>query len=214
MRRTARRVLALASALLLLPLPIGTVPAFAQERTATTVIAAKSEPKRSMRAKAKIKTKAKADPKAKGKKKTKDKAVQDARAWSTSREGGNPVLMFGRGADETIISFACLPETGLVRVVTIAGTPASRRALRPGDGARIRLMAGPTRFELAGTAFTSDTGTTIYVSGTTRIAPRFFALFKRAETMTVEVPGRTTGISLKGLGPRGDAFERACLGGR
>jgi hypothetical protein len=32
--------------------------------------------------------------------------------------------------------------------------------------------------------------------------------------MTVEVPNRTTGISLKGLGPRADAFERACLGGR
>ena len=211
MHRAARRVLALLAASLLLPLPIGTEPAFAQDRT---IIAAQTAPKRSVRAKAKIKAKAKVDPKAKGKKKKKDKAAQDARAWSASREGGNPVLMYGKGAEETIISFACLLETGLVRVVTIAGTPAGRRAPRPGDGARIRLMAGPTRFELAGTAFTSDTGTTIYVSGTTRIAPRFFALFKRAQTMTVEVPGRTTGISLKGLGPRGEAFERACLAGR
>jgi hypothetical protein len=168
---------------------------------------------------AKAKTGAKAKPSkgkldAKAKKTKKGRAAPqtiatDARIWTSSREGGSPMLQYGKGMDEAIVSFACQPEAGLVRVVALAGSGA--RVPKPGDGARIRFTSGRNRFELAGTAFAGGPGSVIYVSGTTRIVPRFFALFRGSETMNVEVGGRTTGVSLKGLGPRAEAFERACL---
>ncbi len=129
-----------------------------------------------------------------------------------SREGASPVLQYGKATEEAIVSFSCQPDAGLVRVIAVAAS--GTRGPRAGDGARIRLMSGHSRFEVAGTAFAGEKGPALFISGTTRIAPRFFALFKNSETMTVEVPGRTTGISLKSLGPRGEQFERACLGRR
>jgi hypothetical protein len=201
MRRALRRSIAILALLLLFaPEPVS-FQAFAQTRIE---LAAKSRRAR----KAKLpRTKAKSEAKTK---KAKGPAPKEARAWTTAREGRNPVLQYGKGADETIVSFACQPAEGLVRVVAIAGPRG--RGLRPGDGARIRLMSGPHRFEVAGVAFASGRGSNLFVSGTTRIAPRFFSLFKGSETMNVEVPGRTTGISLKGLGKRIEAFERDCLG--
>ena len=203
MRRLARRPIAVLAALLL-PLIAWPDSVPAQSRTE---VAAKQKPKQ-----AKAKLKAKQDTKAK-KKGSKEKAASAyARIWSTSREGGSPVLQYGKATEEAVISFSCQPDTGLVRVIAIAAS--GSRGPRAGDGARIRLMSGPNRFEVAGTAFASEKGPALFVSGTTRIAPRFFALFKNSETMTVEVPGRTMGISLKSLGPRGEQFERACLGRR
>jgi hypothetical protein len=184
MRRVLRRSVAVLALLaLLLPLAAEPVsfPAFAQTRIE---LAAKSR---------------------------RTKAVPgEPRVWTVAREGRSPVLRYGRGADEEIVSFACRPAEGLVRVVAIAGRRG--RGLRPGDGARIRLMSGPHRFEVAGIAFASGRGSDLFVSGTTRITPRFFSLFRGSETMNVEVPGRTTGVSLKGLGRRIDEFERDCLG--
>jgi hypothetical protein len=205
MRRRARRPIAILAALLL-PLIAGPDTAWAQSRTE---IAAKQKPKQS---KAKLRAKLDAKAKKKGSKQKEKAASADARTWSTSREGGSPVLQYGKATEEAIISFSCQPDTGLMRVIAVAAS--GTRGPRAGDGARIRLMSGPTRFEVAGTAFAGEKGPALFISGTTRIAPRFFALFKSSETMTVEVPGRTTGISLKGLGPRGEQFERACLGRR
>jgi hypothetical protein len=197
MRRRARRAIAIC-AVVSLALLAGEDFAHAQ----TLQVAArakKAAPKSPAAAKSTKKTKKgePADP------------AKEARMWSVGREGANPLLRYGRGSDETIVSFACQPDAGLVRVVAIAGP--RDRSLRVGDGARIRLMSGRARFELAGTAFSS--GPALYVSGTTRIVPRFFQLFRASETMTVEVPGRTTGISLKALGARATEFERACLAG-
>ena len=205
MRRLARRPIVILAALSL-ALIVWPDAGSSQVRTE---VAAKQKPKR-----LKAKFKAKQDAKAKKKgSKQKEKAVSaDARVWSTSREGGSPVLQYGKTTEEAIVSFSCPPDKGLVRVIAVAASGA--RGPRAGDGARIRLMSGRNRFEVAGTAFASEKGPALFISGTTRIAPRFFALFKNSETMTVEVPGRTTGISLKGLGPRGEQFERACLGRR
>lgn len=201
MRRVLRRSIAIL-ALLLLFLPESLpIQAFAQARIELAAVSRKRAHK------AKPRTKAKSEAKTK---KAKGPQTAEARAWTTAREGRNPVLQYGRGADEAIVSFACQPAEGLVRVVAIAGPRG--RGLRPGDGARIRLMSGPHRFEVAGVAFASGRGSNLFVSGTTRIAPRFFSLFKGSETMNVEVPGRTTGISLKGLGKRIETFERDCLG--
>jgi len=203
MRRLARRPIAILIALLL-PLIAWPDAVSAQSRTE---IAAKQKPRQS---KAKLKAKQDAKTKKKG---SKEKAASaDARIWSTSREGASPVLQYGKATEEAIVSFSCQPDSGLVRVIAVAAS--GTRGLRAGDGARIRLMSGRNRFEVAGTAFASEKGPALFISGTTRIAPRFFALFKNSETMTVEVPGRTTGISLKSLGPRGEQFERACLGRR
>lgn len=201
MRRLARRPIAILGALLLL-LIAWPDEASAQSRTE---VAAKQKPRQS-----KAKLKAKQDAKAKKKGSKQKEASADARVWSTSREGASPVLQYGKATEEAIVSFSCQPDIGLVRVIAVAAS--GTRGPRAGDGARIRLMSGPTRFEVAGTAFAAEKGLALFISGTTRIAPRFFALFKNSETMTVEVPGRTTGISLKGLGPRGEQFERACLG--
>lgn len=205
MRRLARRPIAILAALVLALIAWPD----AGSSQVRTEVAAKQKPKRLT-----AKLKAKQDAKAKKKgSKQKDRAVSaDARVWSTSREGGSPVLQYGKATEEAIVSFSCQPDTGLVRVIAVAASGA--RGPRAGDGARIRLMSGPHRFEVAGTAFASEKGPALFISGTTRIAPRFFALFKNSETMTVEVPGRTTGISLKSLGPRGEQFERACFGRR
>ena len=161
---------------------------------------------------AKLKAKQDAKAKKKGSKQKEKAASADARVWSTSREGASPVLQYGKATEEAIVSFSCQPDAGLVRVIAVAAS--GTRGPRAGDGARIRLMRRPRRFEVARTAFAGEKGPALFISGTTRIAPRFFALFKNSETMTVEVPGRTTGISLKSLGPRGEQFERACLGRR
>jgi len=204
MRRLARRPIVILAALLL---ALIAWPDAGSSQVGTEV-AAKQRPKR-----LKTKLKAKQDAKAKKKGSKKEKAVSaEARVWSTSREGTRPVLQYGKATEEAIVSFSCQPDRGLVRVIAVAASGA--RGPRAGDGARIRLMSGPHRFEVAGTAFASEKGPALFISGTTRIAPRFFALFKNSETMTVEVPGRTTGISLKSLGPRGEQFERACLGRR
>ena len=205
MRRRARRPIAILAALML-PLFAWPDAVSAQDRAE---VATKQKPKQS---KAKLKAKQDAKAKKKGSKQKEKAASADARIWSTSREGASPVLQYGKATEEAIVSFSCQPDTGLVRVIAVAAS--GSRGPRAGDGARIRLMSGPHRFEVAGTAFASEKGPALFISGTTRIAPRFFALFKNSETMTVEVPGRTTGISLKSLGPRGEQFERACLGRR
>ena len=201
MRRVLRRPTAVLALLLLLaPEPVS-FPAFAQAQVKLAAKSQRARKAKPARTKPDTKTKKAKSPKAEPK---------EARGWTMTREGRNLLLQYGKGADEALVSFACQPAAGLLRVVAIAGP--RRHGLKPGDGARIRLMSGPHRFEVAGVTFASGRGPNLFVSGTTRIAPRFFALFKGSETMNVEVPGRTTGVSLKGLGKRIDEFERDCLG--
>jgi hypothetical protein len=194
MRRAVRR------AIVVLVLSVLSVPEPALDASAQT---------QTERAKSRSRAKqTKETPDAK-KAKSKQAAPVEARGWTMVREAGEPVLRYARATGPTLVSFFCQPDSGLIRVVAIAGPQG--RGLRPGDGARIRLMSGPSRFEVAGIAFTSGPDASLFVAGTTRITPRFFSLFKTSETMNVEVPGRTTGISLKGLSQLIETFERECL---
>jgi hypothetical protein len=146
------------------------------------------------------------------KKKKEAAASRDLRSWNLGREAAGPVLFYGRTQnDEVAVSFTCQPEAGLVRVIAYG----SARGVKPGDGARLRVTNGPARLEVAAIALPNDKNANIVdLGGTTKISPRVFGLFRGGDTMVLEVPGRTIGLSLKTLPGKNEAFERACLGGK
>lgn len=131
-----------------------------------------------------------------------------SRVWRLTSVAGTPTFQFGapeRG--ESLISFACQRDRGLIRVTTAIGS----RGVRPGDTAPIRLSNGRVRIEIAGTAFAARSGETVDVGGATRIEARLFNLFRAGETLVVDVPGRRRGLSVRGAAASADAFEKACL---
>lgn len=117
-----------------------------------------------------------------------------------------PTLLYGASADDFQISFACLSENGLLRVVSQIGS----RGLQPGDAAAIRLMSGKRRFEIAGTAFSTLDREEVDVGGATRMDLDLFALFKGTERLIVEVPGRKRALPTKNASQRAEQFQKAC----
>ncbi|HLL28006.1 MAG TPA: hypothetical protein VKT73_10235 [Xanthobacteraceae bacterium] len=142
----------------------------------------------------------------------KKEPAHDLRSWNVGRDASGPVLFYGRTQNEDVsVSFTCLPDSGLVRVIAYG----TARGVKPGDGARLRLTNGPAKLEVAAIALPNDKNTSsVDLGGTTKISPRVFALFRGGDAIVVEVPGRTIGLSLKTLPGKNEAFERACLGGR
>jgi hypothetical protein len=146
------------------------------------------------------------------KKKKEAATVRDARSWNLGRDPLGPVLFYGKTqSDDVSVSFTCQPDAGLVRVIAFG----SARGVKPGDGARLRVTNGPARLEVAAIALPNDKNANIVdLGGTTKISPRVFSLFRGGDTMVLEVPGRTIGLSLKTLPGKNEAFEKACLGGK
>jgi len=146
------------------------------------------------------------------KKKREAKIIRETRIWQFGREAGRAALIFAKpGGDDPAISFSCDTAAGLVRVIAFNVTA---KGMKTGDGARLRLSNGPTRLEVAATALPNEkNANAVDLGGTTKTTPRLFSLF-RGDTIVLEVPGRTTGLSLKSISPKGEAFERACLGQR
>jgi hypothetical protein len=138
--------------------------------------------------------------------------AREMRSWNLGREPAGPVLFYGKSQTEDVsVSFTCQPDAGLVRVIAYG----SARGVKAGDGARLRLSNGPARLEVAAIALPNDKNAkAIDLGGTTKISPRVFNLFRGGDTMVLEVPGRTIGLSLKTLPGKNEQFERACLGGR
>jgi hypothetical protein len=126
-------------------------------------------------------------------------------AWRFIRPAGLPTLEFGVPGSETVISFSCQAGSGLLRVISYVGS----RGPRPGDGAAIRLSSGKNRFEVAGTAFSLESGNEIAIAGTTKIDGRLFTLL-RGESTVLDVQGRRRTLPLANGRPGIDAFERAC----
>ncbi len=92
-------------------------------------------------------------PKEAAKKKKEAAAARDAKSWNLGREASGPVLFYGKTQNEDVaVSFTCLPEAGLVRVIAYGGA----RGVRPGDGARVRLTNGPARLEVAAIALPNE----------------------------------------------------------
>jgi hypothetical protein len=147
---------------------------------------------------------------AKDAKKKKEAAVHDAKSWNIGRDTAGPVLFYGKSQHEDVaVSFTCQPDAGLVRVIAYA----SARGVKAGDGARLRLTNGPAKLEVAAIALPNEkNANAVDLGGTTKISPRVFALFKSGDTMVMETPGRTIGLSLKTLPGKSEAFERQCLG--
>jgi hypothetical protein len=127
-------------------------------------------------------------------------------AWRFVRRLSGPALEYGTGPEQIQLALSCQPETGLLRVIAQIGS----RGLRPGDGAAIRLANGKIRFEVAGTAFSTEMRKDVDVGGATRIDPGLFLLFKGGETLVLEVPGRKRSLSVVDAGPSADAFRKAC----
>lgn len=146
-------------------------------------------------------------------KKKEQRIARTRRVWLLGHEGKRPALFYGKANGEDIsLSFSCEPKAGLVRVFAYA-IPA--RGMKTGDGGRLRLSNGFARLEVAATALPNEKHSRdIDLGGTTKVSARLFALFKKGDTIVLEVPGRTTGFSLKTLGKKGEAFERACLATR
>jgi len=140
------------------------------------------------------------------------KAARETRIWLFGREAGRPVLMFSKpNGDDAAVTFSCLSDSGLVRVIAYN---VSAKGMKTGDGVRVRVSNGPARLELAATALPNDKNTSaVDLGGTTKVSPRLFNLF-RGDTIVLEVPGRTTGLSLKTIGQKSEAFERSCLAQR
>jgi hypothetical protein len=126
-------------------------------------------------------------------------------AWRFVRQSSAPTLVYGTG-DDFQISFSCQPDSGLMRVVSQIGS----RGVQPGDSAAIRLHSGKRKFEVAGTAFTTESSKGIDIGGATRFDPDLFVLFKGSETLVIEVPGRKKSLPITDVGPSADAFQRAC----
>jgi hypothetical protein len=133
--------------------------------------------------------------------------------WVLGRDGARPALSYARAnGDDVKVTLSCEIEAGLVRVV-VYDVPA--KGMRPGDGGRVRLSNGPARVEVAATALPNDKNSrAVDLGGITKVSPRLFSLIKTGDTMVIEVPGRTTGVPLKTLGAKAEAFERACLARR
>lgn len=126
-------------------------------------------------------------------------------AWRFVRQSSAPTLLYGTGEDFQI-SFSCQPDSGLLRVVSQIGS----RGVQPGDGAAIRLQSGKRKFEVAGTAFSTETRKDVDIGGATRFDPELFVLFKGGETLVIEVPGRKRALPITEAGPSADAFQKAC----
>jgi hypothetical protein len=133
--------------------------------------------------------------------------------WILGREGSKPALTYSRmNGDDAKISLSCQADSGLVRIV-VYDVPA--KGMRPGDGGRVRLSNGYARVEVAATALPNEKNPrAVDLGGITKVSPRLFSLLKSGDTMVVEVPGRTTGVPLKSLEKKAEAFERACLAQR
>lgn len=132
--------------------------------------------------------------------------TKPAPAWRFSRERGVPTLAFGAGQDD-VISFSCQPDSGLLRVISQIGT----RGVRPGDDAAIRLTNGRNRFEIAGTAFSTESNHSVDIGGSTQLDPKLFALFRTGETLIVDVPGRKQSVPVADARGSAEAFQRACM---
>jgi len=143
------------------------------------------------------------------KKKREAKILHDTRIWQLAREAGRPTLLFARpSGEEPSISFSCDVGAGLVRIIAFN---VSAKGMKSGDAARLRLSNGPVRLEVAATALPNDkNANAVDIGGTTKVTPRLFNLF-RGDSIVLEVPGRTTGLSLKSISPKGEAFEKACI---
>lgn len=136
----------------------------------------------------------------------KSATVKRQPAWKFRRITGVPTLEYGFSDSETLISFSCQPEAGLIRVVSQIGS----RGVRPGDGAAIRLTNGRNRYEIAGTAFSTESREAVDIGAATRIDAKLFALFRSGDTLTVDVPGRRQSLAVSAARPSAEAFERAC----
>jgi hypothetical protein len=131
--------------------------------------------------------------------------VKAAPEWRFVRRLSMPTLVYGANADDFQLSLSCQPDTGLLRVIAHIGS----RGLQPGDDAAIRLANGKNRFEVAGTAFSTELSK-VDVGGATRFDPGLFVLFKEGETLVVEVPGRKRSLPIADAGKSADAFLKAC----
>jgi len=127
-------------------------------------------------------------------------------SWRFSRERGVPTLAFGAGGDD-VISFSCQPDSGLLRVISQVGT----RGIRPGDGAAIRLTNGRNRFEIAGTAFSTESHHSVDIGGATQLDPKLFTLFRTGETLVVDVSGRKQAVPVTDARGSAEAFQKACM---
>jgi hypothetical protein len=142
------------------------------------------------------------------KKTAKAVASKKAPEWRFSRNLGAPTLAFGLDTkDEILLSFSCQPDSGLLRVLSMFGS----RGLRPGDGAAIRFSNGKLRFEVAGTAFSTESRDDVDIGGATRIDPKLFALFRVGDTLVIDVPGRTRSVPLANARASAEAFQKACM---
>ena len=135
----------------------------------------------------------------------KREAVAAKPAWRFVRQSSAPTLLYGTG-DDFQISFSCQLDSGLLRVVSQIGS----RGVQPGDGAAIRLHSGKRKFEVAGTAFSTEARKGVDIGGATRFDSELFVLFKGSETLVIEVPGRKKSLPITDAGPSADAFQRAC----
>jgi hypothetical protein len=133
--------------------------------------------------------------------------------WILGREGSKPALIYSRmSGDDPKISLSCQSDTGLVRII-VFDVPA--KGMKPGDGGRVRLSNGYARVEVAATVLPNEKNPrAVDLGGITKVSPRLFSLLESGDTMVVEVPGRTTGVPLKSLGAKTEAFKRACLARR
>ncbi|MCC6948193.1 MAG: hypothetical protein IT539_10550 [Bradyrhizobiaceae bacterium] len=138
---------------------------------------------------------------------TKAVPAKPATTWTYTRALGTPTLAYGIEArDDFQITFSCQPDAGLLRVISLIGS----RSLRPGDGAAIRLRNGKAHFEVAGTAFSTETRKQIDVAGTTKFDAALFNLFQQGETVILEVPGQRRSLTLNNAKAAAEAFEKAC----
>jgi len=172
----------------------------------------KSAPKRKAAPRVERKMSAKERAAENAKKLREAKAARETRIWLLGRDGGRPALTFSRpNGDDPAVTFSCQADTGLVRVIVYNVVT---KGMKTGDGVRVRLSSGPARLELAATVLPNDKNVhAVDLGGTTKVNPKLFNLF-RGDTIVVEVPGRTTGLSLKSIAQKSEAFERSCLGAR
>jgi hypothetical protein len=153
------------------------------------------------------------DRKETAKKKKEAEHQRHMQVWILGRDGSKPALTYSRtNGDDAKISLSCEIDKGLVRII-VFDVPA--KGMKMGDGGRVRLSNGYARVEVAATALPNEKNPrAVDLGGLTKVSPRLFSLLKSGDTMVVEVPGRTTGVPLKSLDKKAEAFERACLAGR
>ena len=202
MRRALRR------SLLALALPLAAASA---ERVIAFPLAAPAA-ETPMRLAAAKKTSPK-DRKEAAKKKREAEHLKHMHVWVLGRDGTKPALTYSRmNGDDAKISLSCQVDSGLVRII-VYDVPA--KGMKPGDGGRVRLSNGYARVEVAATALPNEKNPrAVDLGGITKVSPRLFSLLKTGDTMVVEVPGRTTGVPLKSLEKKAEAFERSCLAQR